>query len=159
MRLVFGEDIPCYRCHGKTTKLPCIICGGLGILKGAQGVLEEEEVPPPLPPPQVNGHAQASSRATEWQKTEALKEQGQDRATSVSLEWAFAARAWVQLLPRGHRFTAEDLRQAVGSPPSSRAMGGVFTWANRHKMARQVGFETASRRQRHHGVLGVWEAL
>jgi len=67
---------------------------------------------------------------------------------------AFGAVAY--LAATGRHFTADDLRDIAGEPPSDNAIGAVLLTAAKRREIASIGFERSTRPSRRAGVLRVW---
>lgn len=56
----------------------------------------------------------------------------------------------------GRRFTAEDVREKVGPPPTPNRMGALVMQAKRLGYIEVVAFVPATRRERHGAVNRIW---
>lgn len=73
--------------------------------------------------------------------------------------WLGLAQAWiVAAAGRGRVFTAEDVRAAVGEPPSANLLGVVLRRCRLRGVIRVVGVTYASRPEAHHRLLQQWGA-
>lgn len=98
---------------------------------------------------------------TQLELGEALKEQGQARATDAAQEWHDAATTWMFWLIPGTTFTADDLVLSVGLPNLSamnknNAVGAAFTAARRTGLIRRTGWQQSTRPESHGRVVAVW---
>lgn len=90
---------------------------------------------------------------------EALKEQGQRRATDAALDWHELALSWIRR--QTGSFTADALVLSVGLPHLSavnknNAVGAAFTAARRLGLIHRTGWEQSSRPESHGRVVAVW---
>lgn len=81
------------------------------------------------------------------------RDTGMARAESADAEWADAAFAWIDRLPVGSEFDADDVRSEFG--PSA-ASGSVFRRAARARLIEVVGITTSRARTRHGGISRKW---
>lgn len=93
---------------------------------------------------------------------EALKEQGQTRATSAASEWHEAALAWMRRQPSGDLVTSDNLVMSVGLPNLSasnknNAVGAAFTAARRLGIIHRTGWVQSARPESHGRVIAVWK--
>lgn len=86
-----------------------------------------------------------------------IRDVGGQQALSFDPSWADAAQeALAELAASGAAFTADDLRDRVGAPSSSGALGAAFRAAAAADLIRHVGYRRSRRISRHAGVIGVW---
>lgn len=88
---------------------------------------------------------------------EERKEAGQRLALSYSEEWAESVVRFVLSLPTGHEIDAEYIRSVCGSPPSSNAMGGVFSRLVKQGFLQKMGWKKAHRASRHAAEIRYYE--
>jgi hypothetical protein len=82
----------------------------------------------------------------------ALADEAETTAWRVAVDAAIA-----QLAERAGTFTAEDVRQIAGDPPSHpNAMGARFMAASRRGLIRRVGFREAQRVTLHGHPIALW---
>lgn len=89
---------------------------------------------------------------------DALADAGMSAAASVE-EWVDRAEAWVRAVPRGHRFTAEDVREAIGAPDHANAFGAVFRSMSKALVIVEVGTVRSSIVSRRGARIGLWERI
>ena len=81
-------------------------------------------------------------------------------STAMAVEdpdWGAHALAEIErLVEVGGRFTADDVREAVGEPHHPNQWGRIFTRAKELGLIVQVGWTRSRRRERHGSVLGIW---
>jgi hypothetical protein len=93
------------------------------------------------------------------QSAASLRDQGMAQTTEAQPEWAEVAwRALMDLSRTGKPFTAEDLVDVVGMPPTSgKAIGAVFNKAAKRGIIRKVGERPTTRVSSHLRSLAVWQ--
>lgn len=88
---------------------------------------------------------------------ETVADVGAQAALDFDPVWADSAReALDELAASGVAFTADDLRDCVGDPESSGAIGAALRAAAAADLIRHVGYQRSRRISRHAGVIGVW---
>ncbi len=77
---------------------------------------------------------------------------------SVHTGWRLAAEAAIaSLAASGRLFTAEDVRDRVGSPPGHHnALGGLFIAAARRREIVAGGYQPSTRTEAHARILRCW---
>lgn len=96
---------------------------------------------------------------------EALRDQGLEQAgsgapVSILVSWSDRARiALMWLCEADAAFSAEDLRRAVGEPPTSACMGAVFRSAVKDGLIEPDGFFQARRPSRHASIERLWRGV
>lgn len=109
------------------------------------GVLEEQE----------------RDRAADLARGRELADEGASRALNADDDplaaWRVRAQARLKALAdSGATFTADDVTDQAGEPPSPNAMGGLFR-ANRSSLV-AVGYTQTTRQAGHARVIRVWRA-
>lgn len=88
-----------------------------------------------------------------------FREAGQDAAGQAEPDYFEEAIDWVQSLASGQQFTADDLADRVGYPPSRGISGAVLAHALKDGLIRGDGY-TKSRRLTNRGrVVAVWRRV
>lgn len=78
-------------------------------------------------------------------------------SSPYAAEWRERAEAEIRrLASSGRRFTSDDVRAAVGDPPTDNAMGAVILAASRARLIREAGLAKSSRISRHSGAIRAW---
>lgn len=97
----------------------------------------------------------AQSELALW--AERGRDEGTQAAAHAVAEWTeWANLALRSLAKNGTPFTADDIRYAVGDPPSSGAAGALFLNALRSGLIERVDWATASRVSAHKRRLGLY---
>ncbi len=82
---------------------------------------------------------------------------------AVQPVWRYEAEAVLDaLVSSGIEFTADDIRDVVGAPfatGSAAALGGLINGRFRRGEIEPVRFAISRQRQRHQGVVRVWQAV
>jgi hypothetical protein len=107
----------------------------------------------------VSGQTELDAYAAEM--ADRARETGEERALNVTTDDDWNDRAWraiVRLTELGIEFDADDLRAAVGRPPSQGAMGAIIHKARRAGMIEAVGFGRSRSATRHAGLQLRWRA-
>lgn len=87
-----------------------------------------------------------------------LRDAGAERVLINEGEWKEAAAEAVRLLAHsGVPFTAEEVREIVGDPERTNAMGAVFLVASQAGLIEPCGYRIPSRASRHANRLRVWK--
>ena len=94
----------------------------------------------------------------------ALKTQGQSRAANAATEWSIQAQDWIWDRPRGTRFTADDLINAIGlpnpsEPNSNNAVGAALSAARKGDLITPNGYTPSTRAASHARIIRVWERV
>lgn len=138
--LVFGESRVCRQCHGSKRfgGFDCVLCGGSGI----QGPEKVERIP-------GEGPIEREGKV--------LRDRGMEKVERAEDPvWIMAANRWVQDLPSGREFTAEDLCEAVGRPRRPNAVGARLSGISRRGIITPVGYAQAERSERHSSRMLRW---
>ena len=86
-----------------------------------------------------------------------LRAQGMARVDgSVDPYWKMLADCWVEDLPEGEQFTAEDLCRAVGRPSRPNAVGARLSALARQGFIEEAGYVQAERSERHASRMLRW---
>lgn len=87
------------------------------------------------------------------------RDEGIARTLNAQPDWADTAwQALLDLSRTGAPFTADDLVERVGMPPTSgKAIGGVFNRAAKAGIIRKVGERPTTRVTSHLRSLAVWQ--
>jgi hypothetical protein len=89
-----------------------------------------------------------------------VRDVGAQAALAFDRDWSDAAAdALRKLAARGMTFSAEDVRDLVGDPPTPNAFGAVFLQASRAGVIEPVGFVKSRRIQRHRSWTQTWRGL
>ncbi len=90
-----------------------------------------------------------------------LRERGMAAAQArAGPEWGDRCEFVIRLkAASGERFTSEDIRDVVGDPPSSGAMGALINAAARAFIIRQVDWAVPRRPQLHGHLIRVWQGI
>ncbi len=88
------------------------------------------------------------------------------RDVGTSYAWAAESEAWKEaaergldyLIRRGTTFTADALRELVGDPPGPNSLGALFRAAAQQGRIERVGFQPATRPERHAAIQSIWRA-
>lgn len=88
--------------------------------------------------------------------SEVFREHGQDSAIQAQPDYASEAMAWIGSLPRGQRFTADDVAAAIGNPPSRGVSGAAIGAASKQGLIMGNGYVTSRRIGNRGRVLCQW---
>lgn len=70
--------------------------------------------------------------------------------------WAERAWAFIVSLPRGSAFTADRLREVVGTPPRVNAPGMLIRRAAKDGLLTETGYAQSERPERRAGAVKTW---
>jgi hypothetical protein len=89
-----------------------------------------------------------------------VRDVGAQTALDFASEWSgAAAKALRTLAAGGSAFSAEDVRDLVGDPPTPNAFGALFLTASRAGLIEPVGIAKSRRIQRHSSWIRMWRGL
>jgi len=97
--------------------------------------------------------------------SKAEKERGTTLAANALVEWKKKAWDWLDKLPVGSEFTADDLVSAVGLPthedgrPNNNGVGGFISGLAKVGAVRCVGYTNSDRVTNHARVLRIWRKV
>lgn len=96
---------------------------------------------------------------------EQLANKGMQLALDAKREWSETASEWLQELPKGTRFTSEDLTYSIGYPAGAQignannAVGAkIRTWANAGLIYRS-SFTQSNNTRSHGRMIAEWTKL
>lgn len=101
--------------------------------------------------------AKISKTTTCRSEAQARKHRGMQKASAAAATWSARARAAIERLPPGRRFTAEDLRGRIRTPPPhANAWGPVLRNAAMVGLIVRDGYCQGERPESHARVISVW---
>lgn len=77
-------------------------------------------------------------------------------AAANSFGWDSQALLWIETLPSGYLFTADDMTEAVGAPTNTGVSGAVLRSAQKRRLISAIGYTKATRTTSHGRVLAQW---
>lgn len=88
---------------------------------------------------------------------ENARDHGAQAAAEASSEWMREAERWMKFWVRGSSsFTADDVRDKLGPPPSDGALGALFLNASKAGLIEVAGYTYSSRIVGHRRRIAVW---
>jgi hypothetical protein len=78
---------------------------------------------------------------------------------NANQEYLIKASAWISQQPAGFIFTADDMAEAVGAPPSTGITGSIFRAGQRTKIISSCGYTEATRKSSHSRIIRKWIKL